>query len=88
MARTARPWYAADKPTYRAYVNGRRVTLLRGEENPTNARLAEKKLRQVVKGSVNDAPPARSGSPTSSTATSKATSSGALNRPRANPARR
>ena len=55
MARQARPWYAADKHAYRAYVRGRRVTLLKGDENPTNAKLAAQKLRQIVKGSKNDA---------------------------------
>jgi integrase len=57
MARTARPWYAADKRCYRAYVRGRRVTLVKGDENPTNEKLARQKLRQVLKGAKDDAAP-------------------------------
>jgi integrase len=54
MARTARPWYAADKRCYRAYVRGRRVTLFKGDETPTNEKLATQKLRQILKGTSND----------------------------------
>jgi integrase len=54
MARIARPWYAADKRCYRAYVHGRRVTLVKGDENPANEKLARQKLRQILKGAKND----------------------------------
>jgi integrase len=54
MARTARPWYFTEKKAYAATVKGRRVILLKGDNNPTNEKLAAKKLRQVLKGSQND----------------------------------
>src|SRR3954468_20111603 len=54
MARTARPWYFTEKKAYAATVKGRRVILLKGDKNPTNEKLAAKKLRQVLKGSQND----------------------------------
>src|SRR4051794_12155645 len=57
MARQSRPWDAADNRAYRAYVKGRRVTLLKGDDTPANQKLAEKKLKQIVSGSKNDAAP-------------------------------
>lgn len=54
MARIARPWYFTEKKAYAATVKGRRFILLKGEENPTNATLAAKKLRQILAGSKND----------------------------------
>jgi len=57
MARIARPWYAADKRCYRAYVNGQRVTLLKGERSAANFRAAQKKLRQILSASKNDTAP-------------------------------
>lgn len=54
MARVPHPWYCAQKSCYKAYVKGRRVTLLSGDENPTNLKLAAKKLRQIVAGSKNE----------------------------------
>ena len=57
MARTARPWYTADKRCYRAYVRGRRVPLVKGDENSANEKLAHKKLSQILKGARNDAAP-------------------------------
>jgi integrase len=56
MARTAKPWYCAQKSCYKAYVKGRRVTLLTGPETPENEKLAARNLRQVLKGSKNDGP--------------------------------
>jgi integrase len=56
MARTPRPWHCAQKSCYKAYVKGRRVTLLTGDETPENTKLAAKKLKQVLKGSKNDGP--------------------------------
>jgi integrase len=54
MARTARPWYSHEKRAYFAYVRGRKVRLVKGEENATNEQLAGKMLRQVLRGSKND----------------------------------
>jgi hypothetical protein len=54
LARIARPWYFAERKAYAATVKGKRVILLKGDENPTNAKLAAQKLRQVLKGSKND----------------------------------
>jgi hypothetical protein len=54
MARISRPWYATDKKCYRAYVKGRRIILVKGEESEANFCLGEKKLRQILKGSKND----------------------------------
>src|SRR5262249_794038 len=56
MARTARPWYFTEKKAYAATVKGRRVILLKGDKNPTNEKLAKKQLKQILKGSKNDAP--------------------------------
>jgi len=56
MARTARPWYSAEKKTYFAYIKRRKVPLLKGEENPTNESLAAKKLRQILKSTKNETP--------------------------------
>src|SRR5437870_5419111 len=56
MVRTSRPWYSAQKRCYKAYVRGRRVTLLTGDENPVNEKLAAKKLRQILSGSKHDGP--------------------------------
>jgi len=58
MGRIARPWYFTEKKAYAATVRGRRVILLKGDENPTNEKLAAKKLRQVLQGSKNDTAPA------------------------------
>jgi integrase len=57
MARIARPWYFTERKAYAATVKGRRVILIKGDENPTNEKLARKKLRQVLRGSKNDAAP-------------------------------
>ena len=57
MARIARSWYFTEKHAYAAYVKGQRVVLVEGDENPTNAKLAAKKLRQVLKGSKNATAP-------------------------------
>jgi integrase len=54
MARTPRPWYFTEKKAYAATVKGRRVILLKGDQNPTNAKRAAKKLRQVLRGTRND----------------------------------
>jgi integrase len=54
MARIARPWYFTERKAYAATVKGKRVILLKGDENPTNEKLAAQKLRQIVKGSKND----------------------------------
>jgi hypothetical protein len=56
MARISRPWYCAQKSCYKAYVKGRRVTLLTGAESPENEKPAAQKLRQILKGSKNDGP--------------------------------
>src|SRR5437868_4954433 len=55
MARTARPWYFTEKKAYAATVKGRRVILLKGEQNDANFRAAEKKLHQFLQGTKNDA---------------------------------
>ena len=57
MARTACSWYAADKRAYRPYLRSRRITLLKGDENPTIEKLAKKKVRRVLRGSKNDTAP-------------------------------
>jgi integrase len=54
MARTPRPWYFTEKKAYAATVKGRRVVLLKGDQNPTNAKLAAKNLRQVLRGIRDD----------------------------------
>lgn len=54
MARTSKAWYAADKGCYRAYVKGRRITLLRGESSAANQKLADKQLRRILNGTKND----------------------------------
>lgn len=54
MARTARSWYFTEKRAYAAHVKGQGVILVEGDENPTNPKLAAKKLRQVLKGSRSD----------------------------------
>jgi hypothetical protein len=54
MARHPRPWYCAQKSCYKAYVKGRRVTLISGEESPENERLAADKLKQLIKGTKGD----------------------------------
>jgi integrase len=54
MARIARPWYFTEKKAYAASVKGRRIILLKGEKNPTNANLAGKKLKQILAGSKHD----------------------------------
>jgi len=54
MARIARPWYFTEKKAYAATVKGRRFILLKGDENPTNEKLAAKKLKQILAGSQND----------------------------------
>jgi len=56
MPRKSHPWYDSERRCYRAYVNGKRIELLKGEENPTNEALAAKQLRQVLKGAKNDVP--------------------------------
>jgi integrase len=58
MARTARAWYFTEKKAYAAYVKGRRVILVEGEESDANFRAAQKQLKKVLKGSANDAAPA------------------------------
>lgn len=54
MARTARPWYFTERKAYAATVKGKRVILLKGDENPTNKKLAAKQLRRIIKGTKND----------------------------------
>ena len=57
MARTARSWYFTEKKAYAATVRGRRVILLKGEENDANFREAQKRLKQVTNGTKHDALP-------------------------------
>jgi site-specific recombinase XerD len=57
MARIARPWYYTEKKAYAATVKGKRVILLKGEENAANFKLAERPLKQILKGTKNDAAP-------------------------------
>lgn len=54
--RDARPWYSAEKKAYFASVRRRKVRLLKGDESTVNAKLAAKKLREVLRGSKNDTP--------------------------------
>jgi hypothetical protein len=42
MARLARPWYFTERKAYAATVKGRRVILLKGDEDPANEKLAAK----------------------------------------------
>lgn len=48
---------APRSPATRAYIRGRRITLLSGPESDANFREAQKKLKQIVKGSKNDQTP-------------------------------
>jgi hypothetical protein len=43
MARTPNLWYRAQKSCYKAYVKGRRVTLLTTDETPENAKRAARR---------------------------------------------
>src|SRR5262245_2882755 len=58
MARTARPWYFTEKKAYAATVKGKRVILLKGEESDVSFRAAQKRLKQILKGTANDVSPA------------------------------
>jgi integrase len=60
MARSARPWYSAEKHCYMAHIKGKKVRLLKGEQNPTNHKKAEQTLRQLLKSKEKD-PTTKSG---------------------------
>src|SRR4051812_42010043 len=59
MSREAHPWFSAEKHTYFAYVKRRKIRLLDGQcaETPENEKLAQAKLRQILKGTKHDAAP-------------------------------